>query len=191
MQLKKISIALVSALSLVVGLAVMPAANAATTVKMVLWPGPEGDAMQKVVDAYNASQGKKEGVTVKMILLSRDNTFAKEATLMKAKSSEYDIYFTASYLVGQHAPYLTALKGVNDSLYLAAPVNSLKVAGKQMALPLDTSLHFMYYRKDLIASLAANAAKYTTIAKTVLGKDLKPNTNPATWSWDDALATAA
>jgi multiple sugar transport system substrate-binding protein len=191
MRTKKIMIALVSALSLVVGLAVLPAANAATTVKMVLWPGPEGDAMQKVVDEYNASQGKKDGVTVKMILLSRDNTFAKEAALMKAKSKEYDIYFTASYLVGQHAPYLSDLKGVKDSLYLKASVNSLKVAGKQKALPLDTSLHFMYYRKDLVASLSANAAKYTSIAKEVLGKDLKPNTNPATWSWDDALATAA
>jgi len=191
MRLKKSSIAVVSALSLAFGLAVMPASNAATTVKMVLWPGPEGDAMQKVVNAYNAAQGKKDGVTVKMILLSRDNTFAKEATLMKAKSSEYDIYFTASYLVGQHAPYLSPLSGVNDSLYLAAPVNSLKVAGKQMALPLDTSLHFMYYRKDLIATLSANAAKYSSIAQTVLGKNLKPNTNPATWTWDDALATAA
>ena len=191
MRTKKIMIALVSALSLVVGLAVLPAANAATTVKMVLWPGPEGDAMQKVVDEYNSSQGKKDGVTVKMILLSRDNTFAKEAALMKAKSKEYDIYFTASYLVGQHAPYLSDLKGVKDSLYLKASVNSLKVAGKQKALPLDTSLHFMYYRKDLVASLSANAAKYTSIAKEVLGKDLKPNTNPATWSWDDALATAA
>ena len=191
MRIKKISIALVSALSLVIGLAVLPTANAATTVKMVLWPGPEGDAMQKVVDAYNASQGKKDGVTVKMILLSRDNTFAKEAALMKAKSSEYDIYFTASYLVGQHAPYLSDLKGVKDSLYLKASVNSLKVAGKQKALPLDTSLHFMYYRKDLIASLSANAAKYTQIAKEVLGKDLKPNSDPSTWSWDDALATAA
>jgi multiple sugar transport system substrate-binding protein len=191
MRTKKIMIALVSALSLVVGLAVLPAANAATTVKMVLWPGPEGDAMQKVVDEYNASQGKKDGVTVKMILLSRDNTFAKEAALMKAKSSEYDIYFTASYLVGQHAPYLSDLKGVKDSLYLKASVNSLKVAGKQKALPLDTSLHFMYYRKDLVASLSANAAKYTSIAKEVLGKDLKPNSDPSTWSWDDALATAA
>jgi len=191
MRTKKIMIALVSALSLVVGLAVLPAANAATTVKMVLWPGPEGDAMQKVVDEYNASQGKKDGVTVKMILLSRDNTFAKEAALMKAKSSEYDIYFTASYLVGQHAAYLSDLKGIKDSLYLKASVNSLKVAGKQKALPLDTSLHFMYYRKDLVASLSANAAKYTSIAKEVLGKDLKPNSDPSTWSWDDALATAA
>ena len=191
MRLKKTSIALATALSLVVGLAVLPNANAATTVKMVLWPGPEGDAMQKVVDAYNTSQGKKDGVTVKMILLSRDNTFAKEAALMKAKSSEYDIYFTASYLVGQHAPYLSDLKGIKDSLYLKASVNSLKVAGKQKALPLDTSLHFMYYRTDLINSLPANAAKYSSIAKEVLGKDLKPNTNPATWTWDDALATAA
>ena len=191
MRLNRTTIGLVSALALIAGLTVLPTANAATTVKMVLWPGPEGDAMQKVVDAYNSSEGKKDGVTVKMILLSRDNTFAKEAALMKAKSSEYDIYFTASYLVGQHAPYLSDLKGVKDSLYLKASVNSLKVAGKQKALPLDTSLHFMYYRKDLIASLSADAAKYSTIAKTVLGKDLKPNTNPATWTWDDALATAA
>ena len=191
MRLKKTSIALATALSLVVGLAVLPNANAATTVKMVLWPGPEGDAMQKVVDAYNTSQGKKDGVTVKMILLSRDNTFAKEAALMKAKSSEYDIYFTASYLVGQHAPYLSDLKGIKDSRYLKASVDSLKVAGKQKALPLDTSLHFMYYRTDLIDSLSANAAKYSSIAQEVLGKYLKPNTNPATWTWDDALATAA
>ncbi len=191
MHFKKTSIVLVSALSLVVGGSGLSANAANTTVKMVLWPGPEGDAMQKVVTAYNASQGKKDGVTVKMILLSRDNTFAKEAALMKAKSTEYDIYFTASYLVGQHAPYLSPLTGVNRSLYLKASVESLRVANKQMALPLDTSLHFLYYRKDLISTLSANAAKYTTIAKEVLGKNLQPNTNPSTWTWDDALATAA
>jgi multiple sugar transport system substrate-binding protein len=162
-----------------------------TTVTMVLWPGPEGDAMQKVVNAYNAGQGATDKVNVKMVLLSRDNTFAKEATLMKAKSKEYDVYFTASYLVGQHAPYLAELKGVDKSLYLKASVESLVVGGKQKALPLDTSLHFLYYRKDLVGTLAANADKYSAIAKTVLGKDLKPNSNPDTWTWDDALATAA
>jgi multiple sugar transport system substrate-binding protein len=62
-----------------------------------------------------------------------------------------------------------------------------------MALPLDTSLHFMYYRTDLVSSLssAANTAKYKQISKTVLGKELMPNTDPETWNWDDALATAA
>ena len=93
MRLRKIFTAAIAASALVAGMAIAPA-YAATEVKMILWPGPEGEAMQKVVDAYNAGQGKKDGVVVKQVLLSRDNTFAKEAALMKAKSSEYDIYFT-------------------------------------------------------------------------------------------------
>jgi multiple sugar transport system substrate-binding protein len=166
---------------------------APTEVKMVLWPGPEGDAMQKVVDAYNAGQGKRDGVKVKQILLSRSDTFSKEAALMKSKSSEYDIYFTASYLVAQHAPYLSPLQGVDRSKYLSSAVDSLRVNNQQFALPLDTSLHFMYYRSDLVSVLSqpANVTKYRNISREVLGKALNPNTNPNTWTWDDALATAA
>ena len=192
MRLRKILTVAIATGALFTGMTVLPA-QAATEVKMILWPGPEGEAMQKVVDAYNAGQGKKDGVVVKQVLLSRDNTFAKEAALMKAKSSEYDVYFTASYLVGQHAPYLSELKGINGKVYLKASIDGLKVNKKQMALPLDTSLHFMYYRTDLVSSLssAANTAKYKQISKTVLGKELMPNTDPETWNWDDALATAA
>jgi multiple sugar transport system substrate-binding protein len=192
MRLRKLLTVAIATGALFTGMTVLPA-QAATEVKMILWPGPEGEAMQKVVDAYNAGQGKKDGVVVKQVLLSRDNTFAKEAALMKAKSSEYDVYFTASYLVGQHAPYLSELKGINDKVYLKASIDGLKVNKKQMALPLDTSLHFMYYRTDLVSSLssAANTAKYKQISKTVLGKELMPNTDPETWNWDDALATAA
>jgi len=192
MRLRKILTVAIATGALFTGMTVLPA-QAATEVKMILWPGPEGEAMQKVVDAYNEGQGKKDGVVVKQVLLSRDNTFAKEAALMKAKSSEYDVYFTASYLVGQHAPYLSELKGINDKVYLKASIDGLKVNKKQMALPLDTSLHFMYYRTDLVSSLssAANTAKYKEISKTVLGKELMPNTDPETWNWDDALATAA
>lgn len=192
MRLRKILTVAIATGALFTGMTVLPA-QAATEVKMILWPGPEGEAMQKVVDAYNAGQGKKDGVVVKQVLLSRDNTFAKEAALMKAKSSEYDVYFTASYLVGQHAPYLSELKGIKNKVYLKASIDGLKVNKKQMALPLDTSLHFMYYRTDLVSSLssAANTAKYKQISKTVLGKELMPNTDPETWNWDDALATAA
>lgn len=165
----------------------------ATKISMVLWPGPEGDAMQKVVDYYNANQGVDDGVEVEQILLSRDDTFSKEAALMKAESSEYDIYFTASYLIGQHAPYLSPAEGVDPSIYLTASVESLQVDGVQYGVPLDTSLHYMYYREDLVETLSdpANAALYTSIANEVLGKSLTPNTDPSTWNWDDALATAA
>lgn len=168
-------------------------ASESTNVTMVLWPGPEGDAMQKVVDFYNANQGVDDGVQVEQILLSREDTFSKEAALMKAESSEYDIYFTASYLIGQHAPYLSPAEGVDPSVYLAASVESLQVDGMQYGVPLDTSLHFMYYREDLVETLsdAANADLYASIANEVLGKTLAPNPDPATWTWDDAIATAA
>jgi multiple sugar transport system substrate-binding protein len=81
-------------------------APAATTVNMVLWPGPEGDAMQKVVDAWNKEQGAEQGVHVKVILLSRDNTFSRETTEIGAKSSNIDIYFVASYNVNFYQPGL-------------------------------------------------------------------------------------
>lgn len=191
MQVRKLAAPMVAVFALMVGL-VAPAHAANTVVQVVYWPGPEGDAMTKVVAAYNSGQGKKDGVTAKMILLSRDNTFAKEATMMTSKSSTPDMYFTASYLVGQHSPYLVPLK-INGAKYLKASLESLQVNGKQMALPLDTSLHFLYYRKDLVSQLSdsANAALYSSIAQKVLGKAMKPNLNPLTWSWDDTIAAAA
>lgn len=172
---------------------VSESASGATKVSMVLWPGPEGDAMQQVVDFYNANQGVQDGVEVEQILLSREDTFSKQAALMSVESNEYDIYFTASYLIGQHAPYLSPAEGVDPSIYLAASVQGLQVDGVQFGVPLDTSLHYMYYREDLVETLAdpANAALYSSIANQVLGKSLTPNTDPATWTWDDALATAA
>jgi len=186
-----VALAIGSALSALL----LPAAASAAPkiVKIVLWPGPEGDAMQKVINAYNAGRGKKDNVQAKMILLSRSDTFAKEAALMKARSSEWDIYFTASYLVAQHKPYLDPIKGVVAKRYLPAALDSLKVGGAQYALPLDTSLHFLYYRKDLMSALLSSVtakAKFAEISKQVVGKSLQPK-DPSTWTWDDALATSA
>ena len=65
MRLRKLLTAAIATGALVGGLTVVPA-HAATEVKMILWPGPEGEAMQKVVDAYNAGQAKKM-----VLLLSR------------------------------------------------------------------------------------------------------------------------
>jgi len=163
------------------------------TVKMVAWPGPEGDAMAKVAKAYNAGQGKKDGVKVELTLLSRTDTFSKEATLMATKSSSFDVYFTASYLIAQHAPYLTPLKNVDSSAYFSSAVKSLQVKGVQAALPLDISNHFMYYRTDLINKLLSDPtqkATYEKISKKVVGQTLEPK-KPADWNWNDYIATAA
>jgi len=163
------------------------------TVKMVSWPGPEGDAMAKVVKAYNADQGKKDGITVDMVLLSRQDTFSKETALMASKSSDMDVYWTASYNVGQYSPSLDALDGVDTSNYFPVAVEGLTYKDKLYALPLDVSNHFLLYRKDLIANLlndAAARAEYATISAAVLGTAREPK-DPSQWDLDDYKAMSA
>lgn len=167
--------------------------NGTGTVKMVLWPGPEGDAMAKVVSAYNNGQGKADKIHVEMTLLSRSDTFSKEATLMGTRSGDFDVYFTSSYLVAQHAPYLQPLRNVNASLYFPSAVQSLQVKGSQSALPLDVSNHFLYYRTDLIGKLLSDPAwkaAYGQISQQIVGQRLQPK-KPDEWNWNDYIATAA
>jgi multiple sugar transport system substrate-binding protein len=167
----------------------------ATTVKMVLWPGPEGDAMQKVVDAYNADQGKEDNIKVEMVLLSRDDTFAKETTEIASQSSQMDVYFVATYNVGFFATGLAPLSNVeiNEGDYFPAAIDGLKVDGEQYALPLDVSNHFLYYRKDLVDALLADPAQqaaYREIASDVIG-EARDAKSPDEWDIDDFHAAAA
>jgi multiple sugar transport system substrate-binding protein len=167
--------------------------NGKGDVKVVLWPGPEGDAMSKVVAQYNAGQGKTDGIKVDMTLLSRQDTFSKEATLMAARSSNQDVYFVASYNVGQFAASLDPLTSVDSSNYFPVAVDGLKYQGKQYALPLDVSNHFLLYRKDLVDALVkdpAQKAAYEAVALKATGQKLDPK--PANeWSWTDFEAMAA
>ncbi|WP_312470338.1 sugar ABC transporter substrate-binding protein [Neobacillus sp.] len=169
-------------------------ANGSAKVSMVYWPGPESDAMKKVVDEYNNGQGKKDKVNVEMVLLSRDGTYEKEATMMSSKSSEVDMYFTASYIIGQHAPSLDPLNNkLNLKDYLPSAVDSLTVDGKTLAIPMDVSNHFLFYRTDLIEKLLSDnawKAKYEKVSEKVVGQKLSPK-DPKDWNWDDFVATAA
>lgn len=169
------------------------AASQVTNLKMVFWPGPEGTAMQKVVNQYNAGLGKKEGIHVQQVLISRTSTFTKEATLIAAHSSEFDVYFTASYIVGQQQASLQPLTGITTSNYFPSAPKSLTIGGKLYAVPLDVSNHFLYYRKDLINKLLTDPAwktLYGQISQKVVGQTLTPKP-PNQWNWNDYLATAA
>ncbi|WP_166354570.1 ABC transporter substrate-binding protein [Phytoactinopolyspora limicola] len=162
------------------------------TVKMVLWPGPEGEAMQQVVDEYNTGQGQTDGVRVDMTLLSRSDTFSKQATLMSQSSSEFDVYFTASYLIAQHAPYLEPLD-VDVSDYFPVVTESLTVEDTTYALPLDVSNHFLIYRTDLIDSLLDDESAhdvYGDLAEQLIGQRMTPK-HPDEWDWDDMIVAAA
>lgn len=168
----------------------------ATEVKLLFWPGPESEAMQKVVDVYNKGQGAKDQVSVKQILFSRQGYFDKEQTDLAAGSKDFDLALVTTYSLGRYAPYLEPLDSYLNkpglASFLPSSLNSLKFGGKQYGVPTDVSNHFTYYRKDLIDKLLSDAAwkaKYTQIAQQRLGKKLSPK-KPDDWTWDDYMATA-
>ena len=164
------------------------------TIKMVSWPGPEGDAMAEVVDAYNAGQGEEDGIQIEMVLLSRQDTFSKETALMASKSSDMDIYWTASYNVGQYAPSLDPLDGIDTSNYFPVAVDGLKYEDELYALPLDVSNHFLLYREDLVDALLndpAQVAEYQEISEAVLGTAREPKDPQSGWDLDDYKAMSA
>ncbi|MCP2032441.1 multiple sugar transport system substrate-binding protein [Okibacterium sp. HSC-33S16] len=163
------------------------------TVKMVAWPGPEGDAMKEVVDAYNAGQGKEDDINVELVLLSRQDTFSKETALMSSKSSDVDVYWTASYNVGQFSPSLEPLDDIDTSNYFPVATEGLTYNDKLYALPLDVSNHFLLYRTDLIDGLLNDPAAvevYKSISADVLGEPREP-VDPQSWDLDDYKAMSA
>jgi multiple sugar transport system substrate-binding protein len=82
---------------------------------------------------------------------------------------------------------------VNTASYFPSAVQSLQVKGAQLALPLDISNHFLYYRTDLITKLQTDPTwktSYEQISQKVTGQTLEPKA-PADWNWNDYIATAA
>ncbi|MBE7159282.1 MAG: extracellular solute-binding protein, partial [Rhodospirillales bacterium] len=99
----------------------------------------------------------------------------------------------ATYSIGRYAPYMEPVDLGPDAakVFGDTVLKTMQFDGKQYGVPTDLSLHFMYYRKDLIDALMQDEeakAKYKEFAKAELGKDLEPK-DPDSWTWDDWAAT--
>ena len=169
------------------------AGGARADVTVLGWPGgPEETALRATAAKYNASATADD--QVKLIFFNRDNFWDKLQADLAAHSTEFDINLTATYSVGRYAPYMDPLDlpPAATETFGASVLKTMQFEGKQYGVPTDLSLHFMYFRRDLIDKLLADAdwqAKYTAIAKDKLGKTLAPKP-PEQWNWDDYEATA-
>lgn len=170
-----------------------PQSQNGTQINVAYWPGPELDGMKAVADAYNNGQGKTDHVSVNLVTIARADMFNKELVEMSSKSSKFDMYYEASYLLDQHKPSLAPIDNPDTSAVVPSAVNGFSSEGKLYAVPLDASMVGTIYRHDLMKQLMddpAHKAKFAQISQQVVGKELSPK-DPAQWSWDDYLATAA
>ncbi|HTW28515.1 MAG TPA: extracellular solute-binding protein [Acetobacteraceae bacterium] len=174
----------------------LAAGRARADVTLLFWPGPESQAMQKVIDAFNAGPGKTDGFAVKQLLFSRTGYFDKELADLAAGSKDFDLALVTTYTLGRYVPFLSPVgdyvSAAAQQAYAPAALDSLKSDGALYGVPTDISVHFLYYRTDLIDRLLKDAAwqkEYAAIAKARLGETMTPKP-PADWHWDDYVATS-
>jgi multiple sugar transport system substrate-binding protein len=158
------------------------------------WPGgSEETALRAAVEAYNKAPDTTENDKVELLFFNREGFYDKLQADMAAGSDAFDANLVATYSIGRYAPYMEPVDLGPDAakVFGDTVLKTMQFDGKQYGVPTDLSLHFMYYRKDLIDALMQDdeaKAKYKEIAKAELGKDLEPK-DPDSWTWDDWAAT--
>ena len=159
------------------------------------WPGgPEEIALRKVADIYNAQAGRTDEDKVKLLFFNREGFFDKLQADMAAGSTTFDVNLVATYSLGKYAPFMDPITLPDTAVQtFGAPVlKTMQYEGKQYGVPTDLSLHFMYFRQDLIDKLLADdswKATYGQIAQKYVGHTLAPK-QPDQWTWDDYFVTA-
>lgn len=159
------------------------------------WPGgPEETALRAVTKAYNAKSDVAEADKVELIFFNRDGFFDKLQADLAAGTDAFDLNLLATYSIGRYAPYLKPVDLADDAAetYGDAVLSTMQFDGKQYGVPTDLSLHFLYYRKDLMDALLSDdaaKARYAEIAEKYLGEALMPK-NPDDWTWNDFAASA-
>jgi multiple sugar transport system substrate-binding protein len=159
------------------------------------WPGgPEEAALRAAADTYNAKADVSDDNKVELLFFNRDGFWDKLQADLAAGSTAFDVNLLATYSIGRYAPFMepVELSGEAKAVYGDQVLTTMQYEGKQYGVPTDLSLHFMYYRKDLIDALLkddAAKAKFAEISEKHLGKKLEPK-NPDEWTWDDYAATA-
>lgn len=180
---------------LAVAIASLLASPAFAKVTVLGWPGgPEETALRAAADAYNAKGDVAANDKVELLFFNRDGFWDKLQADLAAGSKAFDVNLLATYSIGRYAPFMepVELSGEAGAVYGDSVLKTMQYEGKQYGVPTDLSLHFMYYRKDLIDALMkddAAKAKFAEISEKHLGKKLEPKT-PDEWTWDDYAATA-
>lgn len=179
--------------SAAIALAAATATQAEVTV--LGWPGgPEEAALRAVAEIYNARPETAEEHKVDLLFTSRDGFFDKLQVDLAAGSDAFDVNLLATYSIGRYAPFMTpvTLSDEADAVFGDTVLSTMQFGGEQYGVPTDLSLHFLYYRADLIETLMADEAardRYGDISEEYLGERLEPKM-PDEWTWEDFAANA-
>ncbi len=165
-------------------LALLAGSAAQAEVTVLGWPGgPEEAALRAVTEIYNAKPDLAEENKVELLFTSRDGFFDKLQVDLAAGSTAFDVNLIATYSIGRYAPFMepVALSDQAGAVFGDTVLKTMQFNGQQYGVPTDLSLHFLYFRQDLIDALMADdaaKAKYAEISQKHLGKAMEPKARP-------------
>lgn len=171
----------------VAALAIAAGGLAQAEVTVLGWPGgPEEAALRAVTELYNAKPDLVEENKVELLFTSRDGFFDKLQVDLAAGSTAFDVNLIATYSIGRYAPFMEpiTLSDQAGAVFGDTVLKTMQFDGAQYGVPTDLSLHFLYFRQDLIDALMADdaaKAKYAEISQQHLGKAMEPE-SPADWT---------
>ncbi len=153
---------------------------------------PEEAALREVIKQYNAQSDVSENDKVEALFFNREGFWDKLQSDLAAGTTEFDINLTATYAIGRYAPYMDTVTLDSNEAFDDSVLATMQFEGKQYGVPTDLSLHFMYYRSDLIDKLLNDEGwkkLYAEISQEHLGKPMMP-VHPDEWTWEDYTATS-
>ena len=137
------------------------ATTAQAEVTVLGWPGgPEETALRAAAEAYNAKDDVAEADKVELLFFNRDGFWDKLQADLAAGSTAFDANLIATYSIGRYAPFMEPMTLSDEavSVYGDAVLSTMQFDGQQYGVPTDLSLHFLYYRTDLIEEMLADEA---------------------------------
>ncbi|MEH7746601.1 extracellular solute-binding protein [Neobacillus drentensis] len=116
---------------------------------------------------------KETGIKVNLQEVGRDGYLQKVSTQLLGESDSTDVVLMLNNYIGQFGeggqfePLNSYMKKSNFNLnhVIPAVAESVKYKNEVYAMPLDTSTHFLFYRKDLIPNPPKTWEEYKELAK--------------------------
>ncbi len=176
-------------------LSALMATAAQAEVTVLGWPGgPEEEALRAVTEIYNAKDDVAEENKVELLFFSRDGFFDKLQADLAAGSDAFDVNLLATYSIGRYAPYMEpiTLSGEAEGVFGDTVLSTMQFEGAQYGVPTDLSMHFLFFRSDLMEELMGDEdakATYAAISEEYLGTAMEP-VAPDEMTWEDFAATA-
>ena len=176
-------------------LSALMATAAQAEVTVLGWPGgPEEEAQRAVTEIYNAKEDVAEDNKVELLFFSRDGFFDKLQADLAAGSDAFDVNLLATYSIGRYAPYMEpiTLSDEAEGVFGDTVLSTMQFEGAQYGVPTDLSMHFLFFRTDLMEELMGDEdakATYASISEEYLGTAMEP-VAPDEMTWEDFAATA-